>query len=162
MKAEKVESRDIGELWNRRVGHLHHGALKIMQHISTRLPKGALAQRDTCKGCTLWKYTKATFQDKESRAKKIIERVHSYVCRTFWIDSTSKHRYYVIFVDDFSRKCCILFMHKKYHMLSKFCEFKALVEKDTGKKVKALRSDNGEEYNSNEFKYLCASEGIQR
>ena len=43
-KAEGVVSRDDGELWHRRLGHLHHGALKILQQISTRLPKGTLAQ----------------------------------------------------------------------------------------------------------------------
>jgi len=41
-KAELVQSQDVGELWHRRLGHLHHGALKIMHHISTRLPKGKL------------------------------------------------------------------------------------------------------------------------
>ena len=30
-KAELVQSQDVGELWHRRLGHLHHGALKIMQ-----------------------------------------------------------------------------------------------------------------------------------
>eukprot|EP00253_Pinus_taeda_P026149 PITA_26149 len=30
-KAKLVQSQDIGELWQRRLGHLHHGALKIMQ-----------------------------------------------------------------------------------------------------------------------------------
>ena len=30
-KAEGVVSRDDGELWHRRLGHLHHGALKILQ-----------------------------------------------------------------------------------------------------------------------------------
>ena len=29
-KAKKVVSRDEGELWHRRLGHLHHGALKIV------------------------------------------------------------------------------------------------------------------------------------
>ena len=53
-------------------------------------------------------------------------------------------------------------MQKKYQTFSKFCEFKALVEKYTGKKVKALRRDNGGEYISNEFKNFCAKEGIQR
>ena len=52
-KAELVQSQDIGELWHRKLGHLHHGALKIMQQISTGLPKGKLEQVDTCKGCTL-------------------------------------------------------------------------------------------------------------
>ena len=39
-KAEEVVSRDEGELWHRILGHLHHGALKILQQISTKLPKG--------------------------------------------------------------------------------------------------------------------------
>ena len=30
-KADKVVSRDEGELWHRKLGHLHHGALKVMQ-----------------------------------------------------------------------------------------------------------------------------------
>ena len=42
-KAEGVVSRDDGELWHQRLGHLHHGALKILQQISTGLPKGTLA-----------------------------------------------------------------------------------------------------------------------
>ena len=37
-------------------------------------------------------------------------------------------------------------MQKKSETFSKFCEFKALVEKDSRKQVKALRSDHGGEY----------------
>jgi len=52
-KEKLVQSQDIGELWNKQLGHLHHGALKIMEQISIGLPKGKLEQVDTCKGCTL-------------------------------------------------------------------------------------------------------------
>ena len=52
-------------------------------------------------------------------------------------------------------------MQKKSETYSKFCEFKALVE-ESGKKVKALRSDNGGEYISDEFKDFCKAEGIRR
>jgi transposase InsO family protein len=161
-KAEKVVSWDEGELWHRRLGHLHHGALKIMQQIYTRLPRGALAQLDQCKGCTLGKYVKSTFHEKENRASVILERIHTDVCGPFSAASTTKHRYYVIFVYDFSRKCWILFMQKKDQTFSKFHEFKALVEKESGKQVKALRSDNGGEYISNKFKEFCSREGIRR
>lgn len=53
-------------------------------------------------------------------------------------------------------------MHKKDQNFTKFYEFKALVEKEPGKKVKALWSDKGGDYVSNEFKNLCAVEGIKR
>jgi len=29
-EAEKVHSQDVGEIWHKRLGHLHYGALKIM------------------------------------------------------------------------------------------------------------------------------------
>ena len=51
--------------------------------------------------------------------------------------------------DDFSWKCWIFFMWKKDETFSKFIELNALVEKETYKKVKALRSDNGGDYVSN-------------
>ena len=51
-------------------------------------------------------------------------------------------------------------MQKKDQTFSKFCEFNALVEKDSGNQVKALQSDNGGEYISNEFKNFYNKEGI--
>ena len=51
-------------------------------------------------------------------------------------------------------------MQKKSEMFSKLCEFKALVEKESGKQVKALQSDNGGEYISGEIN--CSKEGIRR
>ena len=68
----------------------------------------------------------------------------------------------MIYVDDFSRKCWIFFLQKKDQTFSNFCDFKALVEKDTRNKVKALKSDNCGEYISNEFNKFCTKEGIQR
>ena len=66
----------------------------------------------------------------------------------------------MIFVDDFYRKCWIYFMQKKDHTFSRSLEFKSLVEKDTGKHVRALGSNNGGDYISNEFKNFCSKEGF--
>ena len=53
-------------------------------------------------------------------------------------------------------------MQKKDQTFSKICEFKALVEKESGKKIKPLRSDNGGEYVSQDVKDFYAVEGIRR
>ena len=108
------------------------------------------------------KFVKTTFHEKENRASVILERIHTDVCGPFSVASTARHRYYVIFFDDYSHRCWILFMQKKSETFSKFCEFKALVEKESGKQVKALQSNNGGEYISNEFKDFCRKKGIRR
>ena len=103
------------------------------------------------------KFVKTTFYEKENRALVILERIHTDVCGPLSVASTARHKYYVIFVNEFSHRCWIFFMQKKSEMFSKFCEFKELVEKESGKHVKALRSDNG-----GEFKDFCSKEGIRR
>ena len=59
------------------------------------------------------KFVKTTFHEKENHASVILQRIHTDVCGTFSVASTAKHRHYVIFVDELSRKCWILFMQKK-------------------------------------------------
>jgi len=83
------------------------------------------------------------------------------LCGPFWTTFVVNQWYYVILIDDYSRKCWIYFMQKKDQTFSNFCEFKALDEKELGKKIKALRSNNGAEYVSQEFKDFCAVEGIK-
>ena len=73
-----------------------------------------------------------------------------------------RHMYYVTFINNYSQKTCIFFMKMKDEVLTKFMEFKALVENQTRKKINAVRSDDGGEYVSNAFKDLCAKEGIRR
>jgi hypothetical protein len=53
-------------------------------------------------------------------------------------------------------------MNTKGHVFSWFQESKALVENQTGKKIKVLRTDNGGEYTSMEFMELYVGEGIMR
>jgi transposase InsO family protein len=54
------------------------------------------------------------------------------------------------------------FLKAKDEVFNKFQEFKALVENLSGRKIKILRSDNGGEYPSNEFKDFCKEARIKR
>ena len=53
-------------------------------------------------------------------------------------------------------------MQKNDQTFLRFCEFKALAEKDSGKKLKALHSDNVGEYVSQYFKDFFVVEGIKQ
>ena len=53
--------------------------------------------------------------------------------------------YYVSFIDDFSINTWLYFLKKKSNVFNKFKEYKALVENQTRKKIKVLRTNNGGE-----------------
>jgi transposase InsO family protein len=114
------------------------------------------------KGCALIKYTKTIFPSSDNRAAGILDLIHSDVCGPMSSTSLTGCLYYVIFIDDFSRKSWIFFMKTKGQVFNRFQEFKALVENQTGKKIKVLRTNNGVEYTSKEFMDFCAGEGIRR
>ncbi|KAH9684680.1 DNA (cytosine-5)-methyltransferase [Citrus sinensis] len=71
-------------------------------------------------------------------------------------------RYFVFFIDDFSRKVWIYVLKHKNEALGKFKEWITLIENQTEKKITRLRSDNGLEYCSKEFEDFCKSKGIAR
>ena len=53
-------------------------------------------------------------------------------------------------------------MKNKSDAFADFKQWKALVEKQTGRRVRRLRTDNGLEFCSEEFERNCKEEGIAR
>jgi hypothetical protein len=68
--------------------------------------------------------------------------------------------YFVTFIDDHSRKVWAYLLKTKDEVLNVFKEFHSMVERETGKKLKVLRSDNGGEYIGPLEEY-CKSQGIR-
>ena len=143
--------RDLGELWHRRMGHIHHGALRLLRETVTGVPEVSTEHDDVCKGCVLGKFAKASFPRSDTRSKGVLDLVHSDVCGPMPTKSLRGYEYYVTFIDDFSRKTWIYFLKTKDEVFSRFQEFKALVENSTGRKIKVLRSEYGGEYKGNIF-----------
>lgn len=112
-------------MWHQRLGHIGEKGLQSLQGksmVEGKFPSGA------------------------ARAKEILELIHSDVFGPVPIPSLGGAIYYVSFIDDFSRNTRLYFLKKKSEVLSKFKEYKALVENQTGKKIKVLRTNNGGEF----------------
>ncbi|CAA0825435.1 Unknown protein [Striga hermonthica] len=77
------------------------------------------------------------------------------------VESLGGSRYFVTFIDDASRKLWVYFLRTKGEVFQYFKRFHAMVERQAGKPLKCLRSDNGGEYTSHEFKNYCAEHGIR-
>ena len=80
------------------------------------------------KGCAQGKNTKNSFPSSNSKAKGMLDIVHSYVCGLMSTTSLSGYVYYVSFIDDHSCKTWIYFLKSKDEVFEKFEEFKTLVE----------------------------------
>jgi transposase InsO family protein len=120
---------------------------------------------EVCKGCALGKYVSAPFPKRDSRSKGILDLIHIDICGPMsFLPIGGKFRYYISFIDDFSRKTWIYFLTGKTseEVLKRFQEFKVFVENQTGKGMKVLRSDNGGEYTSHALKKFYADIGIKR
>jgi hypothetical protein len=150
------------ELWHRRLAHLHYKELLIMSKMVTGLPEIQVDHEGISKGCAEGKSVKSPFPSSESKAKSVLDITHSNLCGPMSTSSSNGYVYYVSFIDDFSRKAWIYFLKTKGEVFIKFKEFKTLIENLSEKKTKVLRSGNGGEFTSDEFKVLCGEVGIKR
>ena len=116
------------KLWHRRLGNIHFITLLCLQRIVKALPSFDSVHDTVCRGCALGKNVKNKFPRSHTRCKGILYLVRSYVCGPMSFPFLSVHLYYVLIIDDFSRKAWIYFMKEKSETFSKFQEYKALVE----------------------------------
>ncbi|KAK8682686.1 hypothetical protein V6N13_055065 [Hibiscus sabdariffa] len=104
--------------------------------------------------------TKAPFSGKGERASDLLGLIHSDVCGPMNTQARGGFQYFITFTDDFSRYGYIYLMRHKSEALEKFKEFKNEVQNQHGKSIKALRSDRGGEYLSQDFDELLKECGI--
>eukprot|EP00253_Pinus_taeda_P032179 PITA_32179 len=160
-----VMSRDTSlqsELWHRRFAHLHYKALSIARQMVTGMPKFRVEQEGVCPGCAEGKLKRGPFPSSQSKTSNILHLVHSDIFGMMPVNSLGGYLYYLTFTDDYFRKTWIYFLKKKDEVFTWFRHFKALIENQTEKKIKILRTDNGTEYESNEFHDFCKEVGIKR
>ncbi|KAA3483055.1 Retrovirus-related Pol polyprotein from transposon TNT 1-94 [Gossypium australe] len=99
--------------------------------------------------------------NKAWRASEKLQLVHTDVCGPMKTQSLNGSRYFILFINDYSRFCWVYFLKHISKVASVFWKFKAAAETKSGCKLKTLRSDNGTEYTSAMFQGFCDEEGIK-
>nr|XP_048325991.1 disease resistance protein At4g27190-like [Ziziphus jujuba var. spinosa] len=93
--------------------------------------------------CLYGKQHRVSFKTFSTRRSELLSLVHSDVCGPLEEKSLGGNKYFLTFIDDTSRKVWVYFLKTKDQVLDHFQEFHTMVEHETGKKLKCLRSDNG-------------------
>ena len=95
-----------------------------------------------CDACAAGKMHRLPFPPSETRAKAVLDLVHSDVL-SISHPSLGKAIYIVTFIDDHSRKLWLYFLQRKSDVFTTFKRFKAMVEHTTGRLLRVLRTDGG-------------------
>ena len=158
-KRQKVSHSDNTYLWHLRLSHIK------LDRINRLVKDGPLRKLNVgtlpiCESCLEGKMTKRPFSTKGERSKEPLQLVHYDVCGPLSVRDKGGYEYFVTFIKDYSRYGYVYLMHEKSETFGKFKEFMAEAEKQFGKSLKTLRSDQGGEYLDTEFKDHLLEHGI--
>lgn len=158
--------RKCHELWHQRYGHLSEKNLeKIMKN---EMVKGLDNYKSDdkietfCESCINAKQTRKPFgEGTERRSTRVLEIVHTDVCGPVTPEGHDGSRYYVSFIDDWSRFTIVYRMRTKDEVFECFKLYEAMATAKFGVKISRLRSDNGGEYRNETFESFCKQKGIE-
>ena len=106
----------------------------------TGLPP-ASCRDSVCAGCDLDKHHQDNFDKCDSwHTSSPLELVHSDLCGPLYSPSSSGCKYFLTFIDDFSRDTWIYFLKLKRKVFDKFFAYKALVEKQSGHQIQKVKN----------------------
>ena len=159
--SETDKLTEMSKLWHMRLGHAGEKSLQTLA--MQGLLKGAkTCKLDFCEQCVMGKQKRVKFSTAIHNTEGILDYIHTDVWGPTKTASLGGKHYFVTFVDDFSRRVWVYTMKSKDEVFETFLVWKKMVENQTVRKIKVLRSDNGTEYRNDRFSYFCKKEGISR
>lgn len=153
------------QVWHQRLAHIDIHVVKKMatsDHIDGMMttPENGIL-KNGCHGCNMGKMHKLPFTSSTSKTRVAGELIHSDVVGPMQVSSPNGARYYIVFKDDYTRYKVVYFLKHKSESAECFKNYTKIVTRDTGKRVKLLRSDNGGEYIGKEFEEWLLNNGIK-
>ena len=140
--AAAVSSIPSLTLWHAQLGH----ASRVQQLASRGLLGSVSTENFNCVSCQLGKQPVLPFDSSESKSTDIFDLIHFDVWGPSPISSIGGSRYFVVFVDDYSRYNWIFHMKHRSELLQVYSNFAKMVETQFSKRIKIFRSDNALEY----------------
>ena len=111
---------ELCEIWHHKMGHMYHGALSTLREITTGVPDFSSDHLDVCRGCAMGKFARSPFPSRDNRVTEIFDLIHTDVSGRMSHVSLSGYEYYVLFIDDHSKKTCIYFLKTKSEVFKWF------------------------------------------
>ena len=96
-----------------------------------------------------------------NRSSDILGRIHTDLCGPMPTQSISGACYLLTFIDDATRYATVYSIENKSDTFNQLVDHLRLVENQSGKKLKILRSDGGGEYINSEMRNYLAEKGIR-
>jgi transposase InsO family protein len=136
---------------------LSHASEKALQGLAKQglLDGYTIGKFGFCEHCIFGKQKNVKFGTSVHNTKVTFDYIHTDVWESTKVASLGGKHYFVTFVDDFSRRIWVYNMKHKDEVLGIFLTWKKMIETQTGRKIKRLRSDDGGEYTSDPFLKIC-------
>jgi hypothetical protein len=146
-------------VWHYRLGHSSfNNVSSVIKAHNLPISNENLNKSEFCDSCQLGKSKRLPFSASTRISMTPLELVHTDLW-TSPIPSISGCRYYIIFVDDFSRYTWLYPLHNKSEAYDSFLKFQTLVETQFSCKIKQLQSDGGGEFTSLRFQQHLSKNG---
>src|SRR3984885_12010336 len=136
------------DIWHRRMGHLGEDNVRKLAKMVEGMVIKSRTEVGVCEACLEGKQHRQPSHQPATRATEPLELIHSDLCGQIDPTTFGGTNYYLLFTEDLSRWSHIYPLKRKSsaEVVEKFREYKAEVERQTGKVIKRLRTDGGGEY----------------
>jgi hypothetical protein len=152
--------RTTPSTWHFRLGHSSHVTVSlVLKNYHLPVANDHSNKEFFCDSCQLGKSKRLPFNASNRISSQPLELIHTDLW-TSLIPSVSGCKYYVIFVDDFSRYTWFYPLHAKSEAYTTFVKFKVLVENQLPFHIKKLQSDGGGEFTSFQFQSFLSQHSI--
>ncbi|CAI7762247.1 unnamed protein product [Closterium sp. NIES-53] len=164
-KASSANGDADWETWHERLCHINIPMLQKLVKDGTLKGlegKGAAKEIGSCPTCLETKFTKFPFSSGTGPAKAPLALVHMDVVGPRRAPSLSGSRYFLTIVDDHTRAVWVYPLKTKGEVAAAVLkEWMPRAQRESGHKVKVIRTDNGGEFIGADFEAVLKKKGIQ-